>query len=159
MSTIVKTACYTGNSSKIVEVESAYTRGFVGLQLIGNPSETCREGKDRAKAALEALNCKFPHKKILISLTPGEMKKNGGHLDLPIAISLAMLVNDLKPQVQVNRWLFAAEVGINGQLKPVKGSIPLALTAIREGLKGIVVANDNLREMFTLRQFNNKKMK
>ena len=151
METKVLSCCYDGNLSHLVCVESGFTRGFSGIHLIGNASEVCRDGKERAKTALENLGTYLPAKKIIINLTPADVKKDSNHFDLPIAISVFILLRDDHMwRNDPGSFMFAAELGLTGELRPVRGIISFAITALREGLKGIIVAHPNLRELATL---------
>ena len=151
MKTKVLSCCYDGNQSQLICVESGFTRGFTGLHLIGNASDVCRDGKERAKTALENLGIYIPAKKIIINLTPADVKKDSNHFDLPIAISLFLLLRDDHMwRNDPGTYMFAAELGLTGELRPVRGVISFAITAMREGLKGIIVARSNLHELMTL---------
>ena len=153
MSTTTRSSNFDTSGCSLLEIESTFTRGFAGIQMVGNPSETCREGKDRAKAALEFCGLPFPQKRLLISLTPGDIKKDGSQLDLPIAISLALLLKKQPPAINPKNWLFASEVSITGALKPVKGCIPMAISAITANLEGIVLASENAQEVENIHKF------
>lgn len=147
--TIISASC-NGISTTMIHIESEFTRGFAGLHLIGNPSEVCREGKERARTALEKLGFHLPNKRLVISLSPGDLKKDGNQFDLPIAISIATLLNEDPPQQDPKEWLFAAELGLSGELKPVKGVVSLALTALANRMKGIVLAQENYADVRAL---------
>lgn len=149
-STLVNTAVTDALDTRVLQIECGFTRGFAGMQLIGNASEVCRDGKERARAALEQLGLHLPPRRLVVSLTPADVKKDGSHLDLPIAVSLALLLSDRSPRVMADRWVFAAEVGLSGELRPVKGVVSFAITALAAGLDGIVVAPENLEELSVL---------
>jgi magnesium chelatase family protein len=149
-STLVNTAVTDALDTRVLQIECGFTRGFAGMQLIGNASEVCRDGKERARAALEQLGLHLPPRRLVVSLTPADVKKDGSHLDLPIAVSLALLLSDRSPKVMANRWVFAAEVGLSGELRPVKGVVSFAITALAAGLEGVVVAPENLEELSVL---------
>lgn len=149
-STLVKSAVCEAMDMNLMQIECGFTRGFAGLQLIGNTTEVCRDGKERARAALESLGLHIPPRRLVVSLTPADVKKDGSQLDLPVAVSLALLLKDQVPRIDPSRWLFAAELGLGGELRPVKGVVSFAVSAMAAGLEGIVVAPDNLAEVATL---------
>lgn len=151
-STIVVSAISDAIEARVMRVECGLTRGFSGLQMIGNTTEVCRDGKERARTALERLNIHLPPQRLVLSLTPADVRKDGNQFDLPIAVSLALLILGCKPLVETSRWMFVAELGLNGELRPVKGAVSFALAAISEGLEGIVVAPDNLTEVVALQK-------
>ncbi len=144
----IYSAINDGLATQLLRVECGASRGYAGVQLLGNAAETCRDGKERAKTALENLGIYLPAQRLVMSFTPGDLKKEGNHLDLAMAVSLATLVAVAKSWRQnPESWLFAAELGLNGELRPVKGVISFALAAMEQGLRGIVVAVENLREL------------
>lgn len=152
MESLTRTAAIDGPEPVLVTVECSLTSGFAGLQLVGNTSELCRDGKERAKAALEKLGYRFGQKRILINLAPADCRKEGNHFDLPIAVSLAALERDQPMAQEAHGWLFAAELSLDGKLRPIKALIPLALAALRGGLKGLVLAGAHRQEMATLKK-------
>lgn len=148
--TLVNTAVTDAMDTRLLQIECGFTRGFAGMQLIGNASEVCKDGKERARAALEQLGLHLPPRRLVVSLTPADVKKDGSHLDLPIAVSLAMLLSEKSPRIAPERWVFAAEVGLSGELRPVKGVVSFAIAALAAGLEGIIVAPENLEELSVL---------
>jgi len=147
MTTLVHSICMEATHSHLLRVESKLCKGFANVQLLGNVSDVCRDGKERAKAGLESIGMAMPAKKIILSLTPADIRKDGNHLDLPMAVSLALLVGSVKPVVETNRWVFAAELGLHGQLVPVRGVVAAAVAAVQAGMEGLVVAKDNQQEL------------
>ncbi len=152
MQTLTRTAALEGPDPIIIDVECCTTSGFAGLQLVGNTSELLRDGKERAKTALEKLGFKLGHKRILINLAPADLRKEGNHFDLPIALSLACLGSEKPPMHTPADYLFAAELSLDGQLRPIRAAVPLALAAIKNGLKGIVLAAANAPEIEAMRR-------
>jgi magnesium chelatase family protein len=152
MQTLTRTAALEGPDPIIIDVECCTTSGFAGLQLVGNTSELLRDGKERAKTALEKLGFKLGHKRILINLAPADLRKEGNHFDLPIALSLACLGSEKPPMHAPADYLFAAELSLDGQLRPIRAAVPLALAAIKHGLKGIVLAAANAPEIAAMRR-------
>lgn len=150
MSVTIQTALYDAMESSILQVECSFMRGFSGLHLIGNASEVCKSGLERARAALEDLNIHIPQKRIVINICPAHSRKDGSHFDLPFAVGLATLISEKTPTINLNHWLFAAELGLDGRLRPVKGVIAFALAAMSEGFSGIIVAQENFEEISAL---------
>src|SRR5690606_20506472 len=108
--------------------------------------------------ALESLGIKIPNKRLIISLTPAELRKEGSHLDLPMAVSMSLLCSEESPVVDVEGWLFAAEIGLLGDLKPIKGIVSFAVKTVRSGLKGLVVAHGNRGELDALARCDSELM-
>ena len=148
--TLVNTAVSDAAATNLMRIESGFTRGFAGMQLLGNTSDVCRSGKERARVALEGLGISIPPQRVVINLTPADVKTDGNHLDLPVAVSLALLLGEAPPMIKPAEWLFAAELGLAGELRPVKGAVSFAVAAMAKGLRGIVVAAENAAEIALL---------
>lgn len=145
--TLVLTAQSDAQDASLIRVESGLLRGFTGVQMIGNASEICNDGKERARAALESLGIRMPQQRLMISFIPADVKKDGSQFDLAIAVSLALLLRGGGGHaIDPSKWVFVAELGISGQLRPVRGIIAHALAALHEGAEGIVIAGGNLRD-------------
>ncbi len=148
--TLVLSAQADAQRASLIRIESGLLRGFSGMQIIGNASETCKDGKERARSALEALGIRLPQQRLMISFIPADLKKDGSQFDLAIAVSLAVLLQNQEKVIDTSKWVFVGELGINGQLRPVRGIIAHALAAIQHGADGIVVAEGNLRDVSRL---------
>jgi magnesium chelatase family protein len=150
--TLVLTAQTDAQNASLIRVECVLLRGFSGMQLIGNTSEICNDGKERARAALESLGIRLPQQRLMISFIPADVKKDGSQFDLAIAVSLASLLQTGTEEraIDTSRWVFVSELGINGHLRPVRGIIAHALAAIHGGAEGIVIARDNVRDVARL---------
>lgn len=149
--TEVFSAMHTPAATRLVAVECQYAKGYTSVQIIGNATEVCRDGKERVKAALDVLGVVPPERRILISMTPADLKKDCSHFDLAMAVSLTMLIRDTqRPLDSARQLLYAAEVGLSGDLKPIKGIVPLALKGLQAGLSGIVVCRKNLPDIRAL---------
>ncbi len=120
------------------------------MQLIGMTTEVCKSGLERARAALEELGIAIPQKRIVLNISPAHTRKDGSHFDLPFAVGLAVLITEKEPVHNLDKWLFAAELGLDGRLRPVKGVISFALAAMSAGFEGIVVAQENWEEICAL---------
>ena len=155
---ITHSAVCDGMNGLVVTIESQFVRGFSGLQMIGNISESLRDSKERARTALEGLGVHVPPKKLIMSITPADVKKSGDQFDLGIAVNLLLLLNsEGKAQVDAARYVYVAELSLAGGLKPVRGIISYAIAAVAEGFTGLVVAKDNLADLAVLRELNNER--
>lgn len=150
MNSTVLSACSDGMSCSLVQVESSYLKGFTGIQLIGNVTDVCRHGVERAKAALEAYGHPPPQRKVILNLAPADSKKDGSQFDLAFGVNLALLTTELKSQVDLQQWVFVAELGLDGRLREVKNIISFAIEAKRAGLEGIVTAKENAKDLLAL---------
>lgn len=144
-------AAYHLGVARNVRIEAQFTKGYGPPQLIGHASEICKDGKERAIAALEASNVDLPPHRLLISLAPGDIRKDGSQLDLALAICLAQSASERSLVIQTQRWVFAAELGLNGELKPVQGTLAFVIAALAGKMDGIVLAESALEDLSFLR--------
>lgn len=147
MNNLTRTLAIDGAEPTLVAVECSTTSGFAGLHLVGNTSEMCRDGKERAKTALEKLGLRFGQKRVLINLSPADSRKEGNHFDLPMAVSLASLAREEPMAHNPADWIFAAELSLEGQLRPIRAVISMVMRAQKSGLKGLILARAHRKEI------------
>jgi len=114
-----------------VRVEVSVSEGLPSISLVGLPQGAVREGKDRVRAALQAAGYALPYRRITVNLAPADVRKEGSGLDLPIALGLLTGAGHLPPAV-LEGSAFVGELGLNGELRSVRGSLAVA-DACREG--------------------------
>lgn len=133
-----------GIDATTITIEVNIGKG-VNFILVGLPDSAVKESQQRIKSALTNNDYNYPGKEITINMAPADIRKEGSTFDLPIAIGL------LGASQQVNsdkfeEYLFLGELSLDGSLKPMKGILPIALTAKREGYKGIILPKENAQE-------------
>jgi magnesium chelatase family protein len=135
-----------GMESYLVEVEvDVASRGLPKFSIVGLPEEAIRESKDRVKTAILNTGYRFPSRRITVNLAPANRKKEGTAFDLPIALGILVATTGLGREM-IKRFLFVGELSLDGQVKAVRGALPLALSAQCLGLEGIVVPLSNAQE-------------
>lgn len=142
----VKTFCAAVNGLEVttVTVEVSITRGVL-YHLTGLGDAAVKESHDRIAAALLNNGYKFPVADITANLSPADLKKEGSGFDLPLAI--AILAVDGKMQAdRLADYMLVGELGLDGQLRPVKGALPIAIKARAEHFKGLIVPKANEHE-------------
>ena len=151
---LVKTfsAAVNGLEVTTVTVEVSMTRGVM-FHLSGLADTAVKESYDRIRAALGNIGFKPPTAEITINLSPADIRKEGSGYDLPLAIGILAAHNkvadDLLPQ-----YMMIGELGLDGQLKPVNGALPVAIRARKEQFKGLIVPKANAREAAVVNQLN-----
>lgn len=143
----VYSAALTGLDAQIVEVEADTSVGLNSFQIVGLPDKTVEEAKERIASALK--NCDFKHprafnKRTTINLAPADLKKEGGIYDLPIALSF--LLASAQTHFDEGNYLFAGELGLEGNLRPIRGVLSFALLAKEKGIGTLVVPAQNKNE-------------
>ncbi|AEA33986.1 YifB family Mg chelatase-like AAA ATPase [Hippea maritima] len=139
----LNSALVVGIEARPVTIEIDATRGLPSLNIIGLAQGAAKESKDRAIHALSNSGIKLPPKKITISLAPADLKKEGSGFDLPIAVGLSIISLDLK--LNLDGYLFASELSLDGKLRGINGIFPIGVFAKEKGLK-LIVSKDNAKE-------------
>lgn len=124
------------NEAKEVEVESAYVRALPGFSIVGIANQSIQESKERIKSALTTLGFKYPAQKITVSLSPSDLKKEGSHFDLGIAL----LIYLQKESISFDGYYIFGELGLDGKVKETNLIFPilLSLASKKQNLKVII---------------------
>ena len=125
-----------------VEVEVDITSGLPTFTTVGLPETSVKESKERVKSAISNSGYRFPDDRITVNLAPADIKKDGTGFDLPIALGI-LAATGIIPQKMISRYLILGELSLDGRVKPVKGSLPMALAAKEAGFKTIIVPYEN----------------
>ena len=148
MLAIVRSATINGVRGHPVDVEVFVGSGLPGFAIVGLPDASCREARDRVRAALQSSGHDWPQRKITVNLAPSDLKKSGPSLDLAIAIGILGAVDKIDRSV-LDDYGFLGELGLDGTVRPVRGALPMG-DAIKTDT--IVAAADNGPEMTLLEQ-------
>jgi len=130
-----------------ISVETDLTRGLHSFSIIGLPDKSIEESRDRVSAAIKNSGFTSPKQKnhkIIISLTPANIKKSGSIFDLPIAIGYLKSSNQIK--INTLDKLFAGELSLDGKIKKIKGVIQIILYAKENGFKEVYIPKENKAE-------------
>jgi len=125
-----------------VEVEVDITSGLPAFATVGLPEAAVKESRERVKAAISNSGYRFPDDRITVNLAPADIKKEGTGFDLPIALGI-LAATGIVPQAAVSGYLVLGELSLDGRVKPVKGSLPMAISARQSSFPAIIVPYDN----------------
>ncbi len=131
-----------GFEGRLISVEGDASRGLPAFNIVGMASQSITESRDRIRSAIRNSNFTFPRDKITINLAPAELRKSGTSLDLPIALAILALSQQLLPQDLYLR-MFIGELSLNGDLRPVRGILNLIEAAINHGFNEIYIPTAN----------------
>ncbi len=120
-----------GLDAPLVTVECHAGNGLPGFNLVGLPETEVKEARDRVRAALQNANFDFPPRKFTVNLAPADLPKESGRFDLPIALGVLAATGQL-PQEPLAAHEFAGELALTGELRPIRGALPMALAARRD---------------------------
>lgn len=141
----VVSATLYGIEGILVQVEVDLSRGLPSFDIVGLPDPAVRESRERVRAAVKNSGFEFPIKRITINLAPADIKKIGPHYDLPISTGI-LAAQGLIELDCLKKYFLAGELSLNGEVRKVKGILPMVLKAKEEGLKGVIVPVINYRE-------------
>ncbi|MBD2463237.1 YifB family Mg chelatase-like AAA ATPase [Oscillatoria sp. FACHB-1407] len=141
----VWSASLVGIDAIKVGVEVDVAGGLPAVVVVGLPDTAVQESRERVKAALKNAGYAVPMRKVVINLTPADLRKEGPSFDLPISIGILAATEQVNCQ-SLDDYLFLGEVSLDGALRPVTGVLAIAAAAHRMGVKGLVVPADNARE-------------
>ena len=128
-----------------VAVEAHVGRGLPSLSLAGLPGASVQDARERVRPAVESVGLEWPLRRVVINLSPVNLRKDGPGLDLPIAMGVLAATGQV-PGAAAGRYAFAGELSLRGELMPTPGVLTVALAAARHGLHGVVVPASNAEE-------------
>ena len=151
---LVKTfsAAVNGLEVTTVTVEVSMTRGVM-FHLSGLADTAVKESYDRIRATLGNIGFKPPTADITINLSPADIRKEGSGYDLPLAIGI-LAAHGKVDESMLSEFMMIGELGLDGQLKPVAGALPVAIRARKEQFKGLIVPKENAREAAVVNQLD-----
>ncbi|MCX7760475.1 MAG: YifB family Mg chelatase-like AAA ATPase [Hydrogenothermaceae bacterium] len=145
MLSIIKSGGTIGIDGYIVDVEVNLTVGLPQFITVGLPDTAVKESKERVKSAIESIGFKFPVKKITVNLAPADIPKIGTLYDLPIAVGILKSSGIIKEE-DLSDTAFIGEVALNGELRKIKGVLPIVIKLKEEGFKRVVLPIENQDE-------------
>jgi len=117
----------------------------IGYHLVGLPDNAIKESNYRIAAALQNSNYKLPGKKITINMAPADMRKEGSAYDLPIALGILTASGQIAAP-HISDYIIMGEIALDGSIRPIKGALPIAIQALKDGFKGFLLPQENAPE-------------
>lgn len=137
---------YFGVESYIVEVEVDVSNGLPVFNIVGMGDLAITESKERIRSCFKNVDLVFPVKRVLINLSPADVKKKGSHFDLPIFVGILANIGKITNMEKLSKYLIMGEISLNGSIKDIKGAINAAILAKEKNLEGIIVPKGNYSE-------------
>src|SRR5258705_7955275 len=141
----VRSATLSGVEAATIFVEVDVTSGLPSFNTVGLPDATVRESRDRVRAAIHNAGFEFPIDRITVNLAPADLPKEGAAFDLPTAVGILCATGLIKPG-RLDRAPLAGELSLDASVRPVRGVLPVALHARREGFTPLLVPAANAAE-------------
>ena len=145
MFTTVCSAAVYGLQAYLVRVEVDLAGGLPSFQLVGSLGSEVKESRERVSVAMKNSGFQIPPAHITVNLAPAGRRKDGTAFDLPIAVGLLRDM-ELVPEKALQDTLFLGELGLNGEIKKVKGVLPIVQEAAKSGIRRVVVPGENAME-------------
>lgn len=129
----------------LLQVEVDVSNGMPSLEMVGLLGSEVKEAKERVRATIKNLGITMPPKKIVVNLSPANVRKIGTAYDLPIAIGILKSM-DVLPRDCTKDMLLLGELGLDGAIKPVSGVFPILTKAKEQGIKTCILSEENMEE-------------
>jgi len=133
-----------GVEASTITIEVNIDKG-IGYHLVGLPDIAIKESNYRIAAALQNNGYKIPGKKITINMAPADMRKEGSAYDLSFAIGILAANGQIQSE-ELEKYIIMGELSLDGSLQPIKGALPIAIQARKEGFKGFILPKQNAKE-------------
>ena len=133
-----------GIDATTITIEVDVTTGIKFL-LVGLPDSAVKESQQRIESALRLNGYKWPKKKIIINMAPADIRKEGSAYDLPLAAGVLAASQQINAD-KLSKYILMGELSLDGTLQPIKGVLPIAINARKEGFEGLILPKQNARE-------------
>ncbi|MFN4145229.1 MAG: YifB family Mg chelatase-like AAA ATPase [Runella sp.] len=134
-----------GVNATIITIEVTVGQGM-RFYMVGLPDSAVKESEQRVESSLKYMGYRMPRQKVVVNLAPADIRKEGSAYDLPIALCVLHASEQLNAQKNLEEYLIMGELSLDGQLRPIKGVLPIAIEARRLGFKGFLLPAANAHE-------------
>ena len=145
-------AAVQGIDATIVTIEVNSSRG-IKFFLVGLPDSAVKESHERIISALQVNGYRFPSRQIVVNMAPADIRKEGSSYDLPLAIGILASAGEIQPN-KLSDYLIIGELSLDGSLQPIKGALPIAISARAKGFKGFILPKQNAKEAAVVNNLN-----
>lgn len=114
--------------------------------MVGLPDNAVKESMQRVESTVKTNGYAMPRTRFVVNLAPADIKKSGTAFDLPIAVGLLAATEQLSNHEALSKYVIMGELSLDGELRPIKGALPIAIQARKEGFKGLIVPKVNAKE-------------
>ena len=134
-----------GTEGRLVDVEVDVSPGVPRFTTVGLPTKSVREAEQRVHSALLASKQSWPKQRIVANLAPGELRKDGTHFDLPIALAV-LAADERLDGARLREWVAIGELALDGRIRPVRGVLAAAIASKKAGRRGLICPAQNAPE-------------
>lgn len=133
-----------GVNAYTVTIEVSVLQG-TKLFIVGLPDSAVKESEQRVEAAIKSLGFMMPRQKVVVNLAPADIRKEGSSYDLPIALGI-LAASEQMHFDNMDKYVIMGELSLDGELRPIKGALPIAIEARKRGFKGFILPKQNESE-------------
>jgi magnesium chelatase family protein len=133
-----------GIDAAIITIEVNVSKG-INFFLVGLPDNAVKESKQRIESAIKTLGYNWPGKRIVINMAPADIRKEGSAYDVPLALGI-LAASEQVNSTKLGEYIMMGELSLDGTIHPVKGVLPIAIEARKQGFKGFILPRANARE-------------
>ena len=148
----VYAAALQGIDATIVTIEVNSSRG-IKFFLVGLPDSAVKESHERIISALQVNGYRFPSRQIVVNMAPADIRKEGSAYDLPLAIGILASAGEVLEE-KLSKYLIMGELSLDGSLQPIKGALPIAISARAQGYEGFILPKQNACEAAVVNNLN-----
>lgn len=149
----IKSCGLLGIDGYVVDVETYISSGIPVFDIVGLGDTTIRESRERVRAAIKNSGYEFPIRRITMNLAPANMKKEGSSFDLAIALGILASSEEIDIR-KAEKTIFIGELSLDGEIKPVKGVLPMVVCAVQNGFESFVLPAANSNEASVVKNIN-----
>jgi magnesium chelatase family protein len=137
-----------------ITIEVNWMSTGIGIVIVGLPDNAVKESLQRIESTIKALGFQMPRTKIVVNMAPADIKKSGTPFDLPIAIGILAASELISNHEAIEKYLIMGELSLDGELRSIKGSLPIAIQARKDNFKGLIVPKANAKEAAIVSNLN-----
>jgi len=121
--------------------------------IVGLPDNAVKESLQRIESAIMSIGFRMPRQKIVVNLAPADIRKEGSSYDLSIAIGILAASNQINSE-EIEKYIILGELSLDGAIQPIKGALPIAVQAKKDGFSGIILPSVNAKEAAIVSDLN-----
>jgi magnesium chelatase family protein len=137
-----------------ITVEVNWMETGTNYLIVGLPDNAVKESLQRVESTIKTIGYTMPRTRIVVNLAPADIKKSGSAFDLPIAVGILAASDQIKNKEALEKYVIMGELSLDGAIRPIKGALPIAIQARKEGFKGLIVPTANAREAGMVNNLN-----
>ena len=146
----LKSCGLLGIDGFVVEVEADISNGIPAFEIVGLADTAIRESKERVRSAIKNAGLEFPVRRITMNLAPANLKKVGSSFDLAIALGILAATEQVTGPL-LTQCIFVGELSLDGEIRPIHGVLPIAVSAMQSGAACLVLPEANAKEAAVVR--------